>query len=74
MPEWMKEKETNGIFENDVCRVLGGKFAEVEKRRMGEIDLLRKELLAQEDQEQRNSIYEALRILRDELNCLRAIA
>ena len=74
MPEWMKEKETNGVFENDVCRVLGGKLAEVEKRRRGEIEVLRRELQEQEDQGRRNSIYEALRILRDELNCLRAIA
>ena len=73
MPDWMQEKETNGVFENDVCRVLCGKIAEVEERRIKEINKLRRELRTQEDQDQRNSIYESLRTLQDELNCLRAI-
>ena len=72
MPEWMKEKETNGTFENDVCRVLGGRLAEVEERRVKEMKVLRQEL--REAPERKEEIYQALRSLREELECLRVIA
>ena len=72
MPEWMMEKETNGTFENDVCRVLGGKLAEVEERRERQLNELRREL--NENPERRKELSQALRSLREELDCLRAIA
>ena len=72
MPEWMMEKETNGTFENDVCRVLGGKLAEVEERRERQLKELRREL--NENPERRKELSQALRSLREELDCLRAIA
>ena len=72
MPEWMMEKETNGTFENDVCRVLGGKLAEVEERRERQLKELRREL--NENPERRKELSQVLRSLREGLDCLRAIA
>ena len=74
MPEWMMEKETNGTFENDVCRVLDGKIGEVEERRMGQIQRLRTELWGQTDAKKRNELYADLRTLWEELDCLKGIA
>ena len=72
MPEWMKENETNGTFENDVCRVLGGGLTEVEERRERQLKELRKEL--SENPERSKELSQTLRSLREELDCLRAIA
>ena len=76
MPDWMEVRDTNGVFENDVCRVLSGEIEEVVSRRMGEIDVLQKELrsLGESEWGRSQELYATLRKLRDELNCLKAIA